>query len=80
MIIAKNSLAALNAVVAYAGLENYDIYGLTVVRQDSLYEIGFCTDVMEYCFLVDADTLETLGFDSSPVEPELSTAADTRCA
>ena len=78
MIIAKNSMAALNTVIAFAGLESYDIYGLSVLRSGELYEISFSTDFMEYSFFVEAETLEVLGFDSAPaVESE---TAELRCA
>ena len=68
MIIAKNSLSALSAAVKFAQLDNYDIYALRVTCENGLYEISFSTDVMDYCFFVEAESLEVLGFDASPVE------------
>ena len=69
MNIAKNSMAVLNTAVSYAGLDNYDIYDLTVLCENGLYSVSFTTDVMDYLFYVEAETLEVLGFDSAPVEP-----------
>lgn len=68
MIIAKNSMAVLNAAIAYAQLENYDIYAVTVLGENGLYEVCLSTDIMSYCFYVEAESLEVLGFDMSPVE------------
>lgn len=68
MNIAKNSMSILNTAISYADLENYDIYGLTVLCDNGLYEVSFYTDVMDYLFYVEASTLEVLGFDSAPVD------------
>lgn len=80
MIIAKNSLAALNTAVAYAQLDNYDIYALTVICDNGLYELSFSTDVMDYRFFVEVENLEVLGFDASPVDDWAAAAADILCA
>ena len=79
MIIAKNTVAALNAAVAYAQLENYDIYGLAAARVQDMYELSFGTDLMEYLFYIDAETLEVLGFDASPADPDVQNDC-TLCA
>ena len=78
MIIARNSMAALNTAIAYAGLDSYDIFALTAERRGELYELSFRTDFMEYSFFIEADTLEVLGFDSAPVSE--SENAELRCA
>lgn len=68
MNISKNSMGILNTAISYAGLDNYDIYGLVVRGENGLYTVSFYTDVMDYVFYIEASTLEVLGFDSAPVE------------
>ena len=75
MNISKNSMVILNTAISYAQLDNYDIYGLLVIGEGGLYEVSFYTDIMDYCFYIDASTLEVLGFDASPVEADAHTEA-----
>ena len=49
-----SSMAAMNAVMNELGLDGQEIYGLSVVRADGLYELRFCTDFTAYDCYADA--------------------------
>lgn len=80
MIIEKNSMAVLNAAIAYAQIENYDIYSVTVLGENGLYEVCFATDIMSYSMFVDSESLEVIGFDASPVGEDEAELHFARCA
>lgn len=69
-----SSMAAKNAVMNELGLDGQEIYGLSVVRADGLYELRFCTDFTAYDCYADAVSGEVLGIDTRPITPE--TAGD----
>lgn len=70
-----SSMAAMNAVMNELGLDGQEIYGLSVVRADGLYELRFCTDFAAYDCYADAVSGEVLGIDTRPITPE--TVGDT---
>lgn len=64
------SAAAMNAVFDELGLTGQEIYGLSIVRADGLYELRFTTDFTAYDCYVTADGGEVVGIDSRPIAPE----------
>ena len=43
-----SSMAAMNAVMNELGLDGQELYGLSIVRADGLYELRFRTDFTAY--------------------------------
>ena len=76
----NNSVKVMNAAVKCAGIENCEIFELSIENTNGLYELNFSTDLMEYCIFVDGDSLEVLGFDARPTEPCLDEADRKKCA
>ncbi len=70
-----SSTAAINAVMNELDLAGQEIYELSVVRADGLYELRFCTDFIAYDCYADAFSGEVLGIDTRPLTPETDTAA-----
>lgn len=64
------SIGALNAAFCALGLEQQEIYGLSIVRAEGLYELRFATDFVSYDCYVDAASGEVLGIDTRPLTPE----------
>lgn len=64
------SIAAMNAAFYELGLAEQEIYGLSVVRADGLYELRFTTDFVAYDCYVDAADGTVLGIDTRPLAPE----------
>ena len=76
----NNSVKAMNAAVRYAGIENCEIFELSIENTSGLYELNFSTDLMEYCIFVDGNSLEVLGFDARPAELSLNETDREKCA
>lgn len=70
-----SSMAAMNAVMNELVLDGQELYGLSIVRADGLYELRFCTDFTAYDCYADAYSGEVLGVDTRPVMPEPAGAA-----
>ena len=70
-----SSAAAINAVMNELGLAGQELYELSVVRADGLYELRFCTDCVAYDCYADAFIGEVLGIDTRPLAPEPAPAA-----
>ncbi len=64
------SMTALNALMHELGLDGQELYGLSAVRADGLYELRFCTDFTAYDCYVDAHSGQVLGIDTRPIAPE----------
>lgn len=64
------SVAAMNAAFCELGLAEQEIYGLSIVRAEGLYELRFCTDFTAYDCYVSAEGGEVVGIDSRPIAPD----------
>lgn len=64
------SLAAMNAAFTELSLTGQEIYALSIVRADGLYELRFATDFVAYDCYVDAADGAVLGIDTRPIAPE----------
>lgn len=64
------SVAAMNAAFCELGLAEQEIYGLSIVRTEGLYELRFCTDFTAYDCYVSAEDGEVVGIDSRPIAPD----------
>lgn len=70
-----SSMVAMNALTNELGLDGQELYNLSIVRADGLYELRFCTDFIAYDCYTDAVSGEVLGIDTRPITPEPVSAA-----
>lgn len=59
---------AVEKVIEYANLDNYEISDIEVINNNGYYEVTFCAGFMKYEAYVDTKTLEVVGFNSEPTE------------